>query len=327
MNISKFLQLLLALIVYSCYAAGQLTNEKQSLCIFLDEDYLNFKGAGTDRYYTYGLRIDYFFFKKKKPGFPSNCLLKISQERNVYGWGAAQLMFTPKNIRTTEIQYNDRPYAGALYGVHSLQSFDDTRKIKITSEILLGVIGPLSLAEETQILGHRLVNYIKPNGWRNQVPNDLIVNYNISMEKQVLLPSKKILVNAVIETFSGTLYNAAGIGFMMRLGKFNSYFENVNPQGKSKRDKFQLYMYSKPVARVVLSNALLQGGLMNQVNHQKKGFTLNNDQVERLVVLFDAGITCEVQKFSVTIRQKMSTAEFKGQSAQEVGNITLQFKL
>jgi len=62
MNISKFLQLLLALIVYSCYAAAQLTNEKQSLCIFLDEDYLNFKGAGTDRYYTYGLRIDYFFF-------------------------------------------------------------------------------------------------------------------------------------------------------------------------------------------------------------------------------------------------------------------------
>ncbi len=326
MNISKFFRLFI-LVIYSNSAAAQLANEKQSLCIFLDEDYLNFRGAGTDRYYTAGLRVDYFFAQKKGLKFPSNFLLQISENNNIYGWGGSQLMFTPKNISADEVQYNDRPYAGALYCIHSLRSFDDSRKLKVTSEILLGVIGPLSLAEETQTLAHRIVNYIKPNGWKNQVPNDLILNYNISIEQQLLKPSKHILVNGIIETFNGTLYNSAGIGFMIRVGKFSNYFEGVGPVKRNRKEQFQLYLYVKPAARVVLSNALLQGGLINQINDRRYGYTLRNDQIERLVVFYEAGVTCEVQKISISVRQKMNTAEFKGQSAHEVGNITIQFKL
>jgi hypothetical protein len=327
MNISIFILLLLVSINLVNDVSAQSVNQKHSFRIYMDNDFFNFRGAGTDRYYTNGIRLDYFYTKKQKAKFPSFFLLKISEDNNIYGWGLAQFMFTPQHIDVAEIQYDDRPYAGALYGIHSLQSINTIKKIKITSEIFLGVIGPLSFAKESQTWLHHAINYIKPEGWENQVPNDLLLNYNIHIEKQMMQPSKSILAVAIVETYSGTLYNAAGIGFMLRIGKFDNYFEEVPKSQKPTKNKFQLYVFMSPVARVVLSNATLQGGLINQNNDQNKGYTLGKDQIERLTVLYDVGLCCELQKFSITITQKLRTAEFKGQYVQEVGNITMKFNL
>lgn len=83
----------------------------------------------------------------------------------------------------------------------------------------------------------------------------------------------------------------------------------------------------KPVARVVLSNALLQGGLINQNSDGNTGYVLSKDQIERVVVLYDVGISYEKPKFSITISQKSIGPEFKGQYTQEYGSLTMQFKL
>jgi lipid A 3-O-deacylase len=319
---------LLLLVTYANYTNAQPVNEKHSLRILWDNDFINVRGDGTDRYYTNGMRIDYFYTKKQKAKFPSSLLLNISDDNNnIYGWGLAQFMFTPRNIAVPDIQYNDRPYAGALYSIHSLQSIDKNKKIKVTSEIGLGVIGPLSFAKETQTWAHRVINYTKPEGWHNQVPNDIILNYNISIEKQILQPSKNLLVVGIIETFSGTTYNAAGAGFMLRVGKFNNYFDNISLSQKNNKSKSQLYVFMKPAIRVVLSNALLQGGLINQISPQNTGYVLSKDQIERLIVLYDVGVTFERPKYSVTITQKFIGAEFKGQYTQEFGNFTMHFKL
>ncbi len=323
-KISTFI-VFIVLSVCSNSLVGQSFNHPHSLRIFLDNDFLNFRGAGTDRYYTNGIRIDYFYSKQKKPKFPSFLLLKISEKNNVYGWGLAQFMFTPKHIDISEIQYADRPYAGALYAIHSLQSINPVENIKITTELFLGVIGPWSLAEESQTWIHGAFNYTIPQGWNNQISNDLILNYNINIEKQLLFPSKRILLVGVVETFSGTLYNAAGIGFMLKIGKFNNYFEGTsNPQSNSE-NKFQIFVFMRPVARVVLSNALLEGGLIYQMSAQTGAYTLDKDQIERLTVLYDVGLNFEMPKFSISISQKLRTAEFKGQYVQEVGNITMKY--
>jgi hypothetical protein len=236
-------------------------------------------------------------------------------------------MFTPRNIDVADIQYNDRPYSGALYGIHSLQSVDKSKKTRVSSEIRFGVIGPLSFAKETQTWVHNAFKYTKPLGWHNQVPNDIILNYNISIEKQMLQPSKNLLVVGIIETFSGTTYNAAGAGFMLRAGKFNNYFDSISVRQITAKNKSQLYVFMKPAIRVVLSNALLQGGLLNQINPQSTGYVLSKDQIERFIVLYDVGVTFKRPKYSVTIAQKFIGPEFKGQYTQEFGNLTMQFKL
>ncbi len=236
-------------------------------------------------------------------------------------------MFTPQDITLPDIQYNDRPYGGALYAIHSLQSIDTAKKVKITTELFLGVIGPISFAEESQTLVHQIIGSPKPEGWDNQVSNDIIINYNITIEKQLLYLSKRILLVAMVETYSGTLYNAVGTGFMLRVGKFNNYFSGANISGMSRKNKFQLYVFMKPIARVVIGNALLEGGLINQITEGQEGYTLNKDYIERLTVLYDVGLTFESPKFSISVIQKMRTPEFKGSHSQEVGNITMQFKL
>ncbi len=326
-KILKFLVVIILLISGNSVISQPL-NQPRSLRIFLDNDFLNFRGAGTDRYYTNGVRIDYFYTKKQKAKFPSSLLLNISNDNNnVYGWGLAQFMFTPRHIDITEIQLDDRPYAGALYAIHSLQSINTMANIKVNTELFLGVIGPWSLAEESQTWIHTLIGYTKPEGWNNQVASDLILNYNISIEKQLLNPSNRILLVGVVETFSGTLYNAAGIGFMLRIGKFNNYFEGVSNSQSTSKNKFQIYVFMKPVARVVLSNALLEGGLISQMSAQTSAYTLDKDQIERLSVLYDVGLNFEMPGFSISISQKLRTAEFKGQYVQEVGNITMKFNL
>ena len=319
---------LLLLITSADNVTAQQANDKKSLRILWDNDYINVRGDGTDRYYTNSIRLDYFYAKKQKAKFPSSLLLNISKDNsNIFGWGLAQFMFTPRNIDVADIQYNDRPYAGALYGIHSLQSTDTGKKIRVTSEIRFGVIGPMSFAKETQTWVHNAFNYTKPLGWHNQVPNDIILNYNISIEKQILQPSKNLLVVGIIETFSGTVYNAAGAGFMLRVGKFNNYFDNISALPKNVKNKSQLYFFMKPAIRVVLSNALLQGGLLIQINPQSNGYVLSKDQIERLIVLYDVGMTFERPNYSITISQKFIGPEFKGQYTQEFGNLTMQFKL
>ena len=189
------------------------------------------------------------------------------------------------------------------------------------------MIGPLSLAKESQTLIHEMIDYTKPQGWDNQIPNDIILNYNLNIEKQLLYPSKNILLVGFVETFSGTLYNAAGVGFMLRIGKFNNYFENASISQQTSKNKFQIYVFMRPTARVVLSNALLQGGLIHQISGQTNFYYLDKDEIERLNVLYDVGINFELPKFSISFSQKLRTAEYKGQYVQEVGNITMRVKL
>ena len=313
---------------HSLSATAQQMNENKSLRIVWDNDYINLRGDGSDRYYTNGMRIDYFYTKKQKAKFPSSLLLNISDyNNNIYGLGLAQFMFTPKNISVPDIQYNDRPYAGALYSILSLQSIDKIEKTKVLSEIRLGVLGPMSFAKETQTWAHRVIEVTNPEGWNNQVPNDIILNYNISIEKQILQPSKKLLLVGVFETYSGTVYNAAGAGFMLRVGKFINYFDAGPVPKETERKNTQLFVFMRPVVRVVLSNALLQGGLINRITQNAEGYTLNKDQIERVVVLYDVGIAFEKAKFSIMISQKSIGAEFKGQYTQEYGSLSLQFKL
>lgn len=318
---------LLMLFQFSSTVAGQLVNQPHTFRIYLDNDFLNFRGSGTDRYFTNGLRMDLFYTKKQKAKFPTFLLLKISDDNNVFGLGIAQFMFTPKHIDVKEIQFNDRPYAGALYLIHSLQSIDNIQNIKITTELFFGVIGKLSLAKESQTLLHRMIDYTKPEGWGNQISNDLILNYNINIEKQLLYPSKSILLVGLVETFSGTLYNAAGVGFMLRIGQFNNYLDGISFSSDNSKNKFQLFVFMKPIARIVLSNALLQGGLVHQLCSQEDTYTLDKDQLERLNVLYQVGLNFEMSKFSISISQKLQTAEFQGQYVQEVGNITTIMKL
>ena len=304
---------------------SQALEETPHISLTTENDLYSLPTGTTDRYYTNGLRIDYFFEKESRR-FPSSLLLKISDDKNVYGWGLAQNMFTPSQIDIEAVQYEDRPYAGALFAIHTLNSYDYTKKIKLTSDFYIGVIGPLSLAEETQIAVHGFFNYTKPEGWKNQVPNDIILNYNIRLEKEIVYVPEKLFVTGAIETFTGTLYNAMGAGFSLRVGRVHNFLE-AKTESSTRKNKSHFYVLLKPTARVIYYNALLQGGIITNLKNTYEGYLLNKDQVERINVFTEVGVVYTRPKMNISFMQKMRTAPFKGGNAIEFGSISLAFKL
>lgn len=72
--------------------------------------------------------------------------------------------------------HGDRPYAGLLYvGLawkRRLASPDDGLERLDTRELTLGVIGPASLAEQSQDLVHRLRGLERFRGWQHQLRNE-----------------------------------------------------------------------------------------------------------------------------------------------------------
>lgn len=319
----RCLMILIVLIAFCINVKGQSINDNSHLSIMTENDLYSFPGDGTDRYYTNGLRIDYYY-QKGNENFINKLLLKISDNKKVFGWGVAQYMFTPSRIDTDSILYNDRPYAGALFAIHSLSSYDNNNKIKLTTELFLGVIGPLSFAEETQTAFHKLIKAQKPEGWKNQIPNDIVINYNIKLQKEILPIPEKLIVSGIVETYAGTMYDAMGAGLQMHVGKINSLW---NTSEKRNKNKYQLYLTFSPTVRLIYYNALLQGGILSGFQNWPKGYKLDKDDIERLNTFTEFGLVYEQSKFKLSLLQKMRTTPFKGGHTLEYGNMAIFFKL
>lgn len=151
--------------------------------------------AGTDRNYTNGVSAA-LVSKDRRPGSSRDCLpgLLRAQARlidafNPGFWAGdpgttrenvvvkfGQSMYTPEDYARTDLIENDRPYAGLLY-VGS--SWNRRRPLPTpgsevldTREVTFGVIGPFSLAEQSQTLVHELIGEDTFQGWDHQLENE-----------------------------------------------------------------------------------------------------------------------------------------------------------
>lgn len=143
--------------------------------------------GGTDRHYTGGVRIACVTLP---PQYVRDLILSepdpgaITHNRMTYAIG--QSLFTPDDISQSDSIDDDQPYAGWLYlgfGVESevIPKTDHLRYLD-NIELQLGVIGPLSGAEQVQRIGHDLTNATDPRGWGNQLDNEPGINFFYSRQ-------------------------------------------------------------------------------------------------------------------------------------------------
>src|SRR5882757_5627062 len=186
-----------------------------------DDDYFSFYGKGTDRAYTDGTRFEYIYAKRKPSAFlPDKLMPKAGDSStNLYGWGITQLMFTPNNISKTSFQPDDYPWSGALFATHTLYSYNEKKKTDIQTELVLGVMGPWALAGEMQTMVHHMIHYTKPMGWDNQYRNSILLNINLTGEKQLLKYGNFLEVIGGAHVYAGTMINELAIYPLIRIGK------------------------------------------------------------------------------------------------------------
>lgn len=85
-------------------------------------------------------------------------------------YAVGQMMFTPAEITATQLLVDDRPYAGLLFWSASLYAFND--EVADQLSLTLGVVGPASLAEQSQRLVHSLISSDDPKGWSHQLKDE-----------------------------------------------------------------------------------------------------------------------------------------------------------
>ncbi len=129
--------------------------------------------AGADHDYTNGIRIAWLSAEKNASPLAQKIasILPIASEgQKRISIASGQNMFTPKDISNPNLIVGDHPYAGWLYG--SVGMVSDTGKTMDNVMLTVGVVGPYSLAAETQSLLHDTLGAQHPNGWGNQLKTE-----------------------------------------------------------------------------------------------------------------------------------------------------------
>jgi len=131
-----------------------------------------------------------------------------------------QLMQTPDDLHRRDLIRDDVPYAGVLTLQGSWIAYDDDEFRG--AEVVIGVLGPPSLAGAAQRAFHRLIDDTVPQGWANQLRTEVLVNLNAMGKKKILrwgAPGGVSFDAAVSGDIGlGNLYTQASGALEMRLG-------------------------------------------------------------------------------------------------------------
>ncbi|HSC38809.1 MAG TPA: lipid A-modifier LpxR family protein, partial [Chitinophagaceae bacterium] len=111
-------------ILFCCTRLQVLPQQAHLFRLYEDNDFLNIAGRGTDKGYTNGTRLDYFY-QKTHPSrffldkwFPAAGAGSV----NTFSYSLMQVMLVPNDISTPLPDKNDWPYSGALVASHGLYS-------------------------------------------------------------------------------------------------------------------------------------------------------------------------------------------------------------
>ncbi|MFL5764785.1 MAG: lipid A deacylase LpxR family protein [Bacteroidia bacterium] len=281
---------------------------------FYRHTYENDFFVATDRYYTQGVYLEFIFpvFKKLilshaliplRPSRSGNAGTKII---NYYGVSTERQGFTPTSIRHFGLpEPGERPYAALVYLTHSLVSLDPERKLRLTTRLNLGLMGPNLFGEEEQVYIHTKLHNLLPIGWEYQIENDYVVNYDLFIEKG-LIDSKYLTLTGLAEARAGTLYDDLSGGGMIRVGYMQPYFNNLGITRQKNTQKFQCYLYLRAKAMIVGYNATMQGGM---INHNST-YIVPESNIDRFVATGRCGIAISYKRLQLEYALAYITREY-----------------
>lgn len=266
--------------------------------------------TATDEYYTQGISLEVVSPAMKKN--PLTWLLPAPKHwQSRYGLGIEHNGYTPTNTDNNEIRYGDRPFAGTLMLRTFQLSTDAAHKQRFSSALSTGVIGPLAGAGQMQRSIHKWLGNYTPHGWDNQVANDIVLNYQVNYEKQLLRYDKYLSFSANGLARFGTLSDKLGIGSTLMLGYFD------NPFGNVKAGQFSIYAYDHPEVCAVGYDATLQGGVFDK----DSPYTIAAGDISRITFQNRWGIVLRYRQINLEYFQTYLTKEFEGQHDHKWGGI------
>ncbi len=241
--------------------------------------YANDYFSGTDRYYTQGIALDAFHPALKKSPL-MRLLPALPDAARSYGVSLRDSTFTPTHLDSNAPLPADRPFADYIFLGHVLVSKDPVRGLTFVAELDAGLIGQAA-GGDGQKWAHRVLNNPVPEGWENQIRNDVVLDYYVRLEKVVQASSWEDLAFGADAT-AGTLYDNAGGEATVRLGRIAPGLKN------------HYYVFARAEEKVVGYDATLQGGVTNHSPH-----ALPATEVDRRVPRDDLGIAVDFGRLAL----------------------------
>ena len=276
-----------------------------------DNDYF----AATDENYTQGYNFELVLKSLEKN--PINKLfLKPESSTIKYGLAIEHIGFTPNDYVSEDIQIGDRPFSAAIMLKSFVISTNFPKKTRFTSSFSLGIIGPGAFGEEMQVGIHEATGNKIPKGWKNQIKNDVVINYEVGYEKQLFRYNKLIAIQAHSNLKFGTLFTNAAVGLNTVIGIIDTPFSK--PENTK---RFKLYAYVQPTLNIIGYDATLQGGVFNN----KSPYTISSNNIERLTAQYNYGLVLKTKTLYFEYSRSAITREFKSGSSAKYGGIKIGF--
>jgi lipid A 3-O-deacylase len=230
----------------------------------------SFTSVVNDKYYTNGMELFYRHLSNK-----SNDNVK-----KIISFKAGQYIYNPKWVKSDLIEDHNRPYAGYLFVEVGVNRFYRNENVWITN-FQLGVVGPLSQAEDFQKIMHNTFGFGKIYGWQFQIGNALGLQYNTIFSKKIMskFSTKKMDFHFNSKLDMGTVATGITVGSLVRISLNNALFsiQNSNFYGaslqrhKSKNNECYLFLLSK--INYQIYDATIQGSFFE--NNSPLVFKIN----------------------------------------------------
>jgi len=311
--------ILLGLLPIQTLAQAEKTDIQGTFSFYFGNDTF----LGTDRCFTGGWKLGWM--SKNLKNYRENPLLKWLPFVNKPGFqhsislAIGQSIYTPDDISRDDLIQEDRPYAGILFlalGIHSISN----RRMDIL-EINLGIIGPHSYAGQMQKFIHRLTNATRPNGWHNQLKDELALEAIYERKWKLIQPqSGNGFGFDLIPHLGGGLGNVyiyANTGMQIRLGwnlaaDFGTNL--IRPGGDCsvsfrRSGRFGVHFFAAADGKALLRNIFLDGNTF-QDSHRvdKRPFTMD----------ISLGMGIRVGRFNFSYAYVFWTKKFKTETRKQV---------
>jgi len=292
--------------------------EGRWLSVVLENDFI----ADDDAGYSNGIIVAWGHYATSgtaslpAPSWVQNMAEKLpfmnEESHYSYSQAVAQGMFTPEDLEQTTLIENDRPYAGLLLWRQRLNSFDSRKAYRYS--LNLGVVGPVSGAEQLQLVIHRLRGVGSPNGWEHQLNNEIVASASLELlRRAVLFESAGLSVDTVgyggLE--AGNLRSEAGLGFSFRVGSdlHKSFASTSLMPGRNEQlfavQGIEWYVFVNVYATHLFNDILLDGNtfrsshsvtLINNQVHGATGMSIQYNRWGALLSLQDSSQNFEEKK-------------------------------
>lgn len=296
---------------------------KSELKVIVDNDiFAVFRDS--DRYYSYGMGLEYAFKTEKFLGLQK---LFKNKKNLFYTLGVRLEGYTPSQVRafafTPEIEDRDdfdRPFAGLLYA--TLGTTYTFERSFLKSEILAGVIGPSSQAGEIQTWFHENITGDPVyDGWQFQLEDQFIFNFKNTFVYDFNPKFRWFHTYLGGTAHVGNLYIRATPFAGFRIGKYQSIsnssgFHNslLLPKKNS-----ELFFKFNIETRFIAYNATVQGNLFDE-----KAYGV--DELNNISWHLSSGLYYSFNRFSINFIYLWSTGVLNDTENHGYGTFNVAYR-